>query len=201
MADFKRATAYKLRIGDLFKAKKITDGEKLSYLELGEKRINRANLIANIVEKYESGEKQYVSFTLDDASGQIRVKVFGDDVARFAAIGQGDTVAVIGVLREYNGEIYITPEIIRKQDPKYLLVRKIELEKMNYVKIEAIENMAFSDKIKKLIKDSEPEGISSEKLILELHESPDLINQEIKRALEGGIIYEPRPGILRYLGM
>ena len=76
MADFKRATAYKLRIGDLFKAKKITDGEKLSYLELGEKRINRANLIANIVEKYESGEKQYVSFTLDDASGQIRVKVF-----------------------------------------------------------------------------------------------------------------------------
>ena len=201
MADFKRATAYKLRIGDLFKAKKITDGEKLSYLELGEKRINRANLIANIVEKYESGEKQYVSFTLDDASGQIRVKVFGDDVARFAAIGQGDTVAVIGVLREYNGEIYITPEIIRKQDPKYLLVRKIELEKMNYVKIEAIENMAFSDKIKKLIKDSEPEGISSEKLILELHESPDLINQEIKRALEGGIIYESRPGILRYLGM
>jgi len=153
MADFKRATAYKLRIGDLFKAKKITDGEKLSYLELGEKRINRANLIANIVEKYESGEKQYVSFTLDDASGQIRVKVFGDDVARFAAIGQGDTVAVIGVLREYNGEIYITPEIIRKQDPKYLLVRKIELEKMNYVKIEAIENMAFSDKIKKLIKE------------------------------------------------
>ena len=86
MADFKRATAYKLRIGDLFKAKKITDGEKLSYLELGEKRINRANLIANIVEKYESGEKQYVSFTLDDASGQIRVKVFGDATILFPLI-------------------------------------------------------------------------------------------------------------------
>ena len=29
---------------------------------------------------------------------------------------------------------------------------------------------------------------------------PSLINQEIKKALEDGIIYEPRPGIVRYLG-
>ena len=84
--DFKRAIAYKLRIGDVFKGKKILDGERFSFLELGDKRISRVNIVANVVEKYESGEKQYISFTIDDASGQLRIKVFGNDVNRFRHI-------------------------------------------------------------------------------------------------------------------
>ncbi len=49
-------------------------------------------------------------------------------------------------------------------------------------------------------KEEENEGIDTEKLIMEIKASPDLINQEIKRLLEEGIIYEPRPGRVRYLG-
>jgi hypothetical protein len=30
--------------------------------------------------------------------------------------------------------------------------------------------------------------------------SPEIINQEIKKFLEEGIIFEPRPGKVRYLG-
>jgi len=30
--------------------------------------------------------------------------------------------------------------------------------------------------------------------------SPDILNQEIKKMLEEGIIFEPRPGRVRYLG-
>jgi len=39
-----------------------------------------------------------------------------------------------------------------------------------------------------------------DKLILDLEEAPDLIKDEIRKALEQGIIYEPRPGMLRWLG-
>jgi len=198
--DFKRATAYKLKIGDIFSGKKILDGERFSFLELGNKKINRINIIANIVEKYSSTEKQYISLTIDDASGQIRLKIFGDDVQKFSDINQGDSVLVIGLLRNYNDEIYITPEIIRKQDPRYLLVRKLEFEKYAPKEVNHQERFALSDKIINKIKEAEPEGIGMDKLIEELHESADLINQEIKKALEGGIIYEPRPGMLRYLG-
>ena len=198
--DFKRATAYKLKIGDVFSGKKILDGERFSFLELGDRKITRVNIVANVVERYSSGEKAYVSLTLDDASGQIRVKIFGDDVQKFQDIDQGDSVLIVGLLRNYNDELYITPEVIRKQDPRYLLVRKLEFEKMTPKEVDSQERVALADKIVNMVKGAEPEGVSQDKLILDLHETPDLINQEVKKALEQGIIYEPRPGMLRYLG-
>jgi len=200
MADFKRQTAYKLHIGDVFKGKKILDGERFNFLELGDKKVTRVNIVANIVEKYSSSEKAYVSLTIDDASGQIRIKFFGEDVARFQEITQGDTILVIGLLRNYNDELYINPEIIKKQDPRYLLVRKLEFENLQINEPNSKELLALADKIINKIKELEPEGITQERLILDLQDAPELINQEVKKALEQGIIYEPRPGMLRYLG-
>jgi hypothetical protein len=56
--------------------------------------------IDNIVEKYNSeGEKKYSFLTLDDGSGQIKLKIFGDDVEKFKNISQGQTVLIIGNLR------------------------------------------------------------------------------------------------------
>jgi|SRR3989338_2065785 len=201
MADFKRQIAYKLKIGDILRGKTIMDNERFGFLELDSKKVVRVNIVANIVEKYNSSEKQYVSLTIDDASGQIRIKIFGDDVAKFQNINQGDTVMIIGLLRWYNNELYLTPEIMKIQDPRYLLVRKLEFEKEMPKVVDKNEILALTDQIKQRIKDSEPEGISSEKLIMELHSAPEMINQEIKKALEQGIIYEPRPGMLRWLGV
>ena len=125
---FKRHIAFKFRIGDLLIGKPIMDGERFSFLELGDKKIMRVNVMGNIVDKYESeGEKKYFFLTLDDGSGQIKLKSFGDDVEKFKNINQGQTVLVIGVLRNFNNETYISPEIIREQDPKYLLIRKMEI--------------------------------------------------------------------------
>ena len=36
---FKRAIAYKLKIGDIFKGKKVLDGERFSFMELGDRKI------------------------------------------------------------------------------------------------------------------------------------------------------------------
>ncbi len=203
---FKRNIAYKFRIGDLLIGKPITDGEKFSFLELGDKKIIRVNIIGNIVDKYESsGERKYVFFTLDDGSGQIKIKCFGDDVNKFKDIIQGQTVLVIGNLRFFNNEVYISPEIMKEQDTKYLLVRKLEIEKeknknSNLPAREQI--VAIKDKILGIIKDAEKDGgIEIDKIIMDLREtSPEMINQEIKKLLEDGIIFEPRPGKIRWLG-
>ena len=131
MADpsFQRATAYKYRVGDLLKGKSIIDNDKFKFLELGNRKITRVNVVANVVEKFISeGEKKFGSITLDDASGQIRVKVFGDDINKLQETNQGDSLMIVGLLRWFNNEIYLLPEIIKKVDPKYLLVRKLEIE-------------------------------------------------------------------------
>jgi RPA family protein len=199
---FKRQTAYKIKIGDIFKGKPILDGDRLLFVELGNKKLSRVNIVANVIEKYSSDEKQFISFTIDDASAQIRLKAFGDDVLKFREIEQGDTVMVIGLIRMYNNEIYLIPEIIKSKDPRYLMVRKLEFEKEKPEEIlDPKKILAISDQIIKKIKDSEPSGINTDKIVFELKESPELISQEIKKAMEQGIIYEPRPGIFRYLGI
>jgi len=203
--DFKRHIAYKFRLGDLLIGKPILDNEKFAFLELGDRKIVRVNVIGNIIDKYESsGESKYSSFTIDDGSGQIRLKCFGDDVERFRELSQGQTVLVIGVLRFFNNELYISPEIIKEQDPRYLLVRKIEIEKTRPVEssLKKEHMTAIKDKILELIKNSENEGgIEIEKMIMSLKEaSPEIINKEIQKLLEEGIIFEPRPGKVRWLG-
>ncbi len=221
---FKRNTAYKLRIGNLLIGKPVMNSvsgtERFSFLELGNKKIVRVNIIGNIVDKYESGgasetsisgnenkPRKYVFYTLDDGSGQIRLKVFGDDYEKFKDLYQGQTVVVIGNLRNWNNETYISPEIIKEMDPKYLLLRKLETEKEKALAFDASsvkkeEVTAIKDKILDLIKSAESDGgIETDEIMQKFVEvSPALIHQEIQKLLEEGIIFEPRPGKVRYLG-
>lgn len=209
-AQFKRHIAYKFRIGNLLIGKPVMDGERFSFLELGDKKIIRVNVIGNIVDKFSTeseGGKKFSTITIDDGSGQIKIKAFGDDVEKLGPLVQGQTILVIGVLRYWNNETYISPEILREMDSKYLLVRKLEIEKsrsenQSQNPLQKQQIIAVKDKILDLIKNSEEDGgIETDKLIMELREfSPDIINQELKKLLEDGIIFEPRPGKVRWLG-
>lgn len=198
----KRQVAFKLRVGDLAKGKSVMDGERFSALELGDKRVIRVNIVANVIDKYVSeGEKKYSNLTIDDASGQIQVRMFGDDVYKFSGIGQGDTIMVIGMLRVFNDELYILPEIITKKDPRYLLVRKLEVENEKPKDVPKNEIKALRDRIIEMIKEGEElGGVETEKIVMNLEAAPELINEEIRKILEEGLAYEPRPGMIRYLG-
>lgn len=199
---FKRHIAYKFRIGAILSGKPILDNDRLKFLEINNKQIIRANIIANITDKFvQEGEKKFASLTLDDASGQIKAKTFGEDITKFANFAQGDTILIIGFLRFWNNEIYITPEIIKKKDPAFLLIRKLEVEAEEPKTIDKEKLTELKYKIIQKLKDSEKEGgIDIDKIIMELKETPHIINQEIKKILEDGLAYEPRPGKLRYLG-
>src|SRR3989344_2496762 len=186
---FKRNIAYKHRIGDVLKGKPVFNGEKFIFLELGNKNIVRINLIANVVDKYEA-------------------------MSEVTDIVQGNTILIIGNLRYFNNELYIQPEIAKVITPEYLLIRKLEVEKENGLSLNSPNNRliiapekreqikALKDTILLLIKESENNGgIDIDKIIMNLKDSPsEIINQEIQRLIEDGIIFEPRPGKLRFLG-
>jgi len=221
-----RQTAYKLRIGDILRGKPIIENEntpeqRFKFLELGDKHVIRVNVVANIIDRYTNegassfasenssnmpsevtSRRKYMNFTIDDASGQIRLKIFGEDTDRFSTITQGNTVIVIGIVRFYNNELYISPEIIKIIDPRYLLVRKLELDKEKPKPTNKEEIKAIKDQIIEMIKKEEENGgIDADTIYHTLTSaSPELINQEITKLLEEGLIYEPRPGKLRYLG-
>jgi RPA family protein len=203
MADeFKRHTAFKLKIGDVLSGSQITDGEKLKYIEINGKNVARVNLIANVVDKFIQDEKKkFASITLDDASGQIKLKAFGDDIEKLKSFEQGDTVLTIGMVREWNNEIYLTPEIVKKKEPEYLLLRKLENDLQKPKELDKKEVSEVKDKIVEIIKREETNnGADVKNIITELGAKQEVVNQEIRKLLEEGTIYEPRPGKVRYLG-
>jgi RecG-like helicase len=197
----KRNTAYKLRIGDVLKGKPIIQEGKFLFLEIGDKKVVRVNILANVIDKYVSdGEKKYAALTADDASGQIKLKSFGEDIAILKDLSQGDTIQIIGVLRDYNGELYILPEIAKSVDPRWLLVRKLEIQGSRK-DMPLPSNAPLRDTLLEKIKDAEKEdGIDIDKIIMDTDSAPAIINAEIKKLIEEGLVYEPRPGRLRYLG-
>lgn len=205
---FKRNIAFKLRIGEVLVGKPYLENEKFTFLELGNKKIVRVNIIGNITDKYESnGERRFLFITIDDGSGQIKLKTFGDDCAKFVDLMQGETVVVIGTLRYFNNEIYVAPEIVKEQDPRYLMIRKLEIDKEktknnDSVKVSKEQIVAVKDRILENIKNSEDVGgVNVDQLIMKLNDiSPEIINQEIHKFIEEGIVFEPRPGKVRYLG-
>lgn len=108
-------------------------------------------------------------------------------------------------MRHFNNELYVLPEIAREIDSKYLLIRKIEVEKIKSKNTEPLPKeqiIAVRDKILGAIKSAEEEGgIEMDKLIMALPNiAPVIISQEVEKFLEEGIVFEPRPGKVRYLG-
>ena len=219
----KREVAHKVRIGDLLRGKQIFQeplqlnnsgngqetlriNPRLIHVELGDKKLVRVNIISNVVDKYESeGNTRFSSLTVDDGSGQIKTRAFGEDMHKFLDIIQGDTILIIGLLRSFNQEVYILAEIIKKQDPRYLLIRKLEIDKLNPKQINTTEKRelkAFRDEIIDRVKYAEVhEGIDKDMIINSMKDcKPSIISQEIQKLLEEGIIYEPKPGRVRYLG-
>jgi RPA family protein len=127
----KRQTAHKVSIGMITSPDSkvhFDENQRFRFLEVAGRDIYRINLIANIIDKFESNQKQYINITLDDGTGNIRVKAFADATHLLQNLQLGDSIIIIGVIRFYNDELYIMPEIIKNMDPKWLVARKMELE-------------------------------------------------------------------------
>jgi RPA family protein len=124
-----RQTAKKVKIWDIVNGKWTKkEGMEPSFVttQYGE-NISRARILASVVAKFVSEDGNYGSITLDDGSDTIRAKVF-KDLKILEPVNIGDIVDVIGKVREYTGETYIIPEVVRKiENPNFELLRRLEI--------------------------------------------------------------------------
>ncbi len=74
-------------------------------------RIFRLNLMATILNKEIQGN--ITNFFLDDGSGQINLRSFEEN-NKLDYLKVGDVVVVIGKVRTYNQEKYLSSEIVKK---------------------------------------------------------------------------------------
>ncbi len=124
-------TAYKLKIEDLVRGQYVRspEGTEPSYLltPWGQ-HIPRARVLGTVVDKFVRDDQGYATLRLDDGSETISLRAWREGVPEFAGFKMGDLIDVIGRVREFEGEVYLVPDLIlRVEDSNWELVRELEI--------------------------------------------------------------------------
>lgn len=126
----KRLTAKKAGLAELATGRYVKKaGFESSYVltSLG-RRLSRVRVMGLVVDKFESEDGKYATMTIDDGTETMRCKAF-INIRLLDVVRKGELADVIGKVREYNGEIYVAPEIIRKAPADWETLRALELKK------------------------------------------------------------------------
>jgi len=208
-----RQTAYKVWISDLIKGeyhREVGEWEP-NYVLIHGIKISRVNIIANVVDKYSSSDYSYLD--LDDGSDKIRAKSWGEDVGLIKDVRLGALVLVIGRVKEFNGENYLIPEIVKEiHNLNWAKLRRMELAQLYGNAIIKDEKMIVEDQ-SKVENTFEDVTQTARKKILQIIGSMDEISYDvlvskseldhkeveriIKELIKEGEVYMPRPNYLR----
>jgi RecG-like helicase len=218
-----RQVAYKCWLSNLNNGKFIAgvntpENFTPAHLICNGKKISRVNVIATVVDTFKSEDGNYYSFTLDEGTSTIRMKAFNEDTKKLINVKKGDNVLVVGRIREYQGEIYISPEITKIiTDPNLELIRRAELLKylgkpekeansssLNTISTNAqqqnvqppknVQNEVLRQKVLDLLADNEETGAEITKIKTELKIDDPTTEAVVNELLLEGEIYENKPG-------
>jgi len=206
----RRQTAYKVWIRSLKTTKGEVDESGLVYLPIKNKKIVRVNVIASVIDKFNAGN--YSMLAIDDGSDSIQLKAWADDSWLVEDKAVGDMVLVVGRLGEYNEEVYIRPEIVKKLDSyDWALLRRLELIKEYGVpdkreKVEVVEkehkaedevepSLAVREKVLSIIE--KKDETEEEKMIEDLGLPKEQVVKAVQELLKEGEVFMPRPGYLK----
>jgi aspartyl/asparaginyl-tRNA synthetase len=204
-----RSIAVKAKIKDILEGQYfVEEGWTPNYLlTKNNKKISRVNILAIVLNKENNGS--LTSFQLDDGTGKITARSF-EEIPAINDLNIGTSVLIIGRIREYNQEKYLSPEIIKEVDKLWLKHRSLELnltpititpEETPPLIIEPKkeeEDLLPSQKILNLIKElDQGQGISIEEVIS--NSSLENTEQILNRMIETGEIFQNLPGKVKVL--
>jgi len=218
-----RQIAYKTWLSNLNNGKfvqgfKSESGFSPSYVEVNNNQISRVNIIATVVDVFKSEDGNYFSFTLDDGTSTIKLKAFNEETNKLLNIEKGNLVLVVGRVREYQEELYLSLEITKKLNDNNLeLVRRAELLKnlgkpetvKANVHIEVLQtnitpqkhrdasHEQLRQKVLDLLMENDERGVEITVISSYLQKDDATTENVVKELLLEGEIYENRPGFYK----
>lgn len=144
-----RQTAFIVKISEILDGKYIKqEGWEPNYIliKTGEK-ISRVNLICVVISEKNSEVENQTEVLVDDGFGKIPVREFSESKL-LENLSIGDLILLVGRPREYGGQKYILPEIVKKiKNKDFLELRKLELEKRDAELVKkGVHNKDFSER-------------------------------------------------------
>jgi len=198
----KRQVAYKISIATILNSAFAKDETSAGYIKVNDLVISRVNMIGILVSKNEAQNSS--SAIIDDGTGRINLRTFEPSNV-FSRAEIGDSVIVVGKIREYNDEKYIIPEIIRKIDNRWVNVRRNEIGNSQAAVAENSDKteeiiivQSPKDNIYSIIKELDKgDGVLIDDII-KMSKSNDT-ESVVKTLLKSGDIFEVKPGMLKVL--
>ncbi len=220
-----RQTAYKLWIAEIVDADYIREeGEwEPNYLDVKGIKVARVNILGTITEFFSNPNGDYVTMTIEDGSAQIAVRAFKEDTRFLQGLAIGNSVLVIGRPKQYQNEIYVIPEIVKKlENPSWIKVRKAELlETRGQIPIkqpvlqhetprETREEMIAShaslpgnegvrQKMLNILEKQGESGMDIDLLMQTVEAQEEEGEKIIEELIKEGEIYMSRPGVLKII--
>lgn len=196
-----RQTAKKTDIASLTKGTWVKkEGMEPSYIETGHgERVSRARILGTIVGKFVAEDGNFASVTLDDHTDTLRLKTF-KTAKPLDSVEVGQIVDAIGKIREWNGEIYMIPEVVCPVDPNMELLRKVEIAAKIKEMPSKEEVQEDKEDLRTKILNSigkEKDGISYDALLKEAGADEEASEKVINDLLAEGVCYEPTPGKIK----
>lgn len=209
-----RQIAYKAWICDLTAGifHRETNEFEPNYLLVRDKKIFRVNIIAHVVDAHISSDFDYGNIELDDGFGRIMVRAWKDDVELLKNIEVGSLVLFIGKVKEFNGRIYLIPEIVKElKNLSWARLRRLELKKLygeptqseNVMNVDENKTQILPDVITNNTKQkilwiiNSMDEISYDELIVKSGLVEEEVEKVVNELIKEGEIYTPRPNYLR----
>lgn len=215
----KRSVAMIIGIKDILDGKYVKEeGWSPNYvITRFNKEVMRVNVIGAVVNKISADGP--IILVLDDGSATIKCRTFESNVD-LSYFDLGEIVQIIGKPREFGGERYILIEIIKKVNPLWGVVRKLEFEKFalenpltvsraeSSVQPESVETIDFSGEEIVIAEPSQEivdyisghdkgDGVDIEEILLKV--KIEHAEKVIRNLLEAGEIFEVKPGRVKVL--
>lgn len=186
-----RFVAFKATVAEIMHAPAQDNGLLWNGFPLG--RINLLGVVISIQEK-----DVYTNIFVDDGTGSVSVRLFGQDVA----YAVGDVVKVVGRPRVFGQERYIAPEIMRKVDQKWIIVRKKERDLLQkHLPVPKSEPPKEPERLENtdvcidlIRKEDKGDGVDVEVLA-----TYGISEERVNNLLKDGTIFETRPGRVKVL--
>jgi RPA family protein len=126
----KRLTAIKSRIKSINSGVYVaSQGFVPGYVLTSLGRLSRVRILATVVDKFVAENNRFASITLDDSSDTIRCKAFNSQI--LDKVQLGDMIDAVGKIRQYQGELYIVPEVVKViTDPNWEILRELEMRRI-----------------------------------------------------------------------
>ena len=145
--------------------------------------LRRVVLVGFIVKQY-IGQGSFASITIDDGTETIRAKAWGETQSLEQA--EPNTLAmIVGKVREYEGEVYIVPEIVHPlDDANYITLHQLERYKailtLSGISTPSEESM---DDVQEPLKPAKSKSSASKKK----SKSPGTLSKQILRFIKKNV--------------